>query len=333
MAENRGHGSQEPAGQAEPAGKAAGAEVTNQAERSKPAERTVPAGQTDGIEPAGQAARIEVAEPMPQAERIGQMPRAEKGLSRRDFLRTGAAAGALGTALLTAEAQRASTAAPAARHEAGVELVGPGAVAMSWRINGRPMQATLEPRVTLLDALRDHLELTGAKRVCDRGTCGACTVLIDGRTAYACSLLAIEAQGRSIETVEGLGTPEHLHPLQAAIVAHDGQQCGFCTPGFVMAAKGWLDGRGHTAGHPGGHPGATPTAAEVHRALSGNFCRCGTYAGLRPALLAVASAAAGTGAKAAAAAGAAAAGAAATGPAAAAAGANQLPPAGASKEA
>jgi len=284
MAEDEGHGWKEPAGQA------AGAEVTKRAERSEPAERTVPAGQTDGIEPAG----------------------AEKGLSRRDFLRTGAAAGALGTALLTAEAQRASTAAPPARHEAGVELVGPGAVAMSWRINGRPLQATLEPRVTLLDALRDHLELTGAKRVCDRGTCGACTVLIDGRTAYACSILAIEAQGRSIETVEGLGTPEHLHPLQAAIVAHDGQQCGFCTPGFVMAAKGWLDGRGHPGGHPGdqhaaagpaGAPGAAPTAAEVHRALSGNFCRCGTYAGLRPALLAVAaaSAAAVTGSKAAAA--------------------------------
>ena len=236
------------------------------------------AEEAERIEPAGQAARIKVAE--------GTDPSAS-GLSRRDFLRTGAAAGALGTALLTGEAQPSSAAAPAARHEAGVELVGPGAVPMSWRINGRQLQATLEPRVTLLDALRDHLELTGAKRVCDRGTCGACTVLIDGRTAYACSILAIEAQGRSIETVEGLGTPEHLHPLQAAIVAHDGQQCGFCTPGFVMAAKGWLDRRGH----PGSQPGnAAPTAAEVHRALSGNFCRCGTYAGLRPALLAVASA-------------------------------------------
>jgi xanthine dehydrogenase YagT iron-sulfur-binding subunit len=309
MAEDEGHGRKEAAGQAEPAERAAGAEVTKRAERSEPAERTMPAGQTDGIEPAG----------------------AEQGLSRRDFLRTGAAAGALGTALLTAEAQRASTAAPPARHEAGVELVGPGAVAMSWRINGRPMQATLEPRVTLLDALRDHLELTGAKRVCDRGTCGACTVLIDGRTAYACSILAIEAQGRSIETVEGLGTPEHLHPLQAAIVAHDGQQCGFCTPGFVMAAKGWLDRRGH----PGGHPGAAPTAAEVHRALSGNFCRCGTYAGLRPALLAVgaASAAAGTGAKAAAAAGAAAGPAGPAGPAPAAAAASRPRPAAESKEA
>jgi xanthine dehydrogenase YagT iron-sulfur-binding subunit len=228
------------------------------------------------------------------------------GLSRRDFLRRGAAAGALGTALLTAEAaSETSAAAPPVRREAGVDLLGPDAVPMSWRINGRQLAATLEPRVTLLDALRDHLELTGAKRVCDRGTCGACTVLIDGKTAYACSILAIEAQGRSIETVEGLGTPEHLHPLQAAIVEHDGQQCGFCTPGFVMAAKGWLDRL--TRPNPGGHtgraeagtavpPDVPPTAADLHRALSGNFCRCGTYAGLRPAILAVAAAAKGKGA-------------------------------------
>jgi xanthine dehydrogenase YagT iron-sulfur-binding subunit len=198
------------------------------------------------------------------------------GLSRRDFLRGSAAAGALGTALLTGDA--AGAAAPPVRREAGVELIGPGAVTMSWRINGRRREATLEPRVTLLDALRDHLDLTGAKRVCDRGTCGACTVLIDGKTAYACSVLAIAAQGRSIVTVEGLGTPERLHPLQAAIVAHDGQQCGFCTPGFVMAAKALLDNN------------PAPNAADVHRALSGNFCRCGTYAGLRPAVLAAAAA-------------------------------------------
>jgi xanthine dehydrogenase YagT iron-sulfur-binding subunit len=204
------------------------------------------------------------------------------GLSRRAFLRGSAAAGALGTALLTGDGVEAAAAASPARREAGVELVGPGAVPMSWRINGRQLAATLEPRVTLLDALRDHLELTGAKRVCDRGTCGACTVLIDGKSAYACSILAIEAQGRSIETVEGLGAPGSLHPLQAAIVANDGQQCGFCTPGFVMAAKAWLDHRG-----PGAAP---PAAADVHRALSGNFCRCGTYAGLRPAVLAAAAA-------------------------------------------
>jgi xanthine dehydrogenase YagT iron-sulfur-binding subunit len=247
----------------------------------------------DGDKQAGGAGGNEGEGRNEQAERTG---RNEQGLSRRDFLRTGAAAGALGTALLTGEAQQPPAAAAPARREAGVELAGPGPVPMSWRINGRQLQATLEPRVTLLDALRDHLDLTGAKRVCDRGTCGACTVLIDGRTAYACSILAIEAQGRSIETIEGLGTPEHLHPLQAAIVEHDGQQCGFCTPGFVMAAKGWLDRRGR-AGEPGGlaaaASGAAPTAAEVHRALSGNFCRCGTYAGLRPAVLAVAAAAAG----------------------------------------
>ncbi|MBV8202885.1 MAG: (2Fe-2S)-binding protein [Acidobacteria bacterium] len=221
---------------------------------------------------------------------------AAAGLSRRDFLRHGAAAGALGTALLTGEAAPGTSAAPPPpRRESGVELLGPGAVAMSWRINGRQRAATLEPRVTLLDALRDHLELTGAKRVCDRGTCGACTVLIGGKTAYACSILAIEAQGLPIETVEGLGTPERLHPLQAAIVEHDGQQCGFCTPGFVMAAKGWLDRleRHDASGHAaaGAEAGAAaPTAADVHRALSGNFCRCGTYAGLRPALLSVATA-------------------------------------------
>jgi xanthine dehydrogenase YagT iron-sulfur-binding subunit len=198
------------------------------------------------------------------------------GLSRRDFLRGSAALGALGTALIAPEDGAGAAAAVPARREAGVELVGPGPVAMSWQVNGQRLAATLEPRVTLLDALRDHFELTGAKRVCDRGTCGACTVLVDGRTAYACSMLAIEAQGRSITTVESLGTPQHLHPLQAAIVEHDGQQCGFCTPGFVMAAKALLD---HNP---------SPTAAEVHHALSGNFCRCGTYAGLRPAVLAAA---------------------------------------------
>jgi xanthine dehydrogenase YagT iron-sulfur-binding subunit len=193
------------------------------------------------------------------------------GLSRRDFLRGSAAAGALGAGLLTGGAAAAD--APAPKLEAGVEIVGPGAVPMSFRINGKTHQATLEPRVTLLDALRDHLDLTGAKKVCDRGTCGACTVLLDGKTVYSCSVLAIEAQGRPIETVESLGTVESLHPLQAAFVENDAQQCGFCTPGFVMAAKSLLDRN------------PNPTLDEVHRGLSGNFCRCGTYAGMRQAVL------------------------------------------------
>ena len=191
------------------------------------------------------------------------------GLSRRDFLRGGAAAGALGTGILGGSVQL--EAAP--RTEAGVGIAGPGAVPMTFQINGETLKATLEPRVTLLDALRDHLDLTGAKKVCDRGTCGACTVILEGKAVYACSVLAIEAQGRSIQTVEGIGRPNRLHPLQAAFVEHDAQQCGFCTPGFVMAAKALLDRNPH------------PSLDEVHQGLSGNFCRCGTYAGMRKAVL------------------------------------------------
>jgi xanthine dehydrogenase YagT iron-sulfur-binding subunit len=194
------------------------------------------------------------------------------GLSRRDFLRGGAAgalgAGLLGGVLPAAEARPAHK--PAA---AGPAVAGPGSVPMSFEINGDPFHAALEPRTTLLDALRDHFDLTGAKRVCDRGTCGACTVLLDGKAVYACSVLAIEAQGASIETVEGLGDPGHLHPLQAAFVEHDAQQCGFCTSGFLMAATALLDRN------------PEPTLADVHHGLSGNFCRCGTYAGMREAVL------------------------------------------------
>ncbi|HEY0781256.1 MAG TPA: (2Fe-2S)-binding protein [Thermoanaerobaculia bacterium] len=205
--------------------------------------------------------------------------------SRRDFLRGGAvvgaagAVGALATGLLEAPAELEA----AVQTEAGVEIHGPGPVAMSFTINGKPYKAQLEPRTTLLDALRDRFDLTGAKRVCDRGTCGACTVIADGKTVYACSVLAIEAQGKKIETVEGLGAPGALHPLQAAFVHNDAQQCGFCTPGFVMAAKSLLDHNPH------------PTLAEVHHGLSGNFCRCGTYMGLRHAVLDTAAGGAGKG--------------------------------------
>lgn len=201
-----------------------------------------------------------------------------RGFSRRDFLRGGAAAGVLGTGLLRGVPPVESAAA--AKAEAGVPIVGPGAVPMNFRINGKALSAQLEPRVTLLDALRTRFELTGAKKVCDRGTCGSCTVLMDGRTVYACSILAIEAQGADIRTVEGIGSVERLHPLQASFVEHDAQQCGFCTPGFVVAAKALLD------------KNPSPTLDEVHQGLSGNFCRCGTYAGLRRAVLSVAQAAA-----------------------------------------
>jgi len=139
-------------------------------------------------------------------------------------------------------------------------------------INGKPYKAQLEPRQTLLEALRNHFDLTGAKKVCDRAECGACTVLMDGNPVYACSVLAIDAQGHKIETVESLTAGGNLHPVQQAFVDHDAQQCGFCTPGFIVAAKALVDK----------HP--NPTPEQITHELSGNFCRCGTYAGIRRAM-------------------------------------------------
>ena len=144
---------------------------------------------------------------------------------------------------------------------------------ITLQINGKAHELNVEPRVTLLDALRNELDLTGAKKVCDRGTCGACTVIMDGHTVYSCTTLAIEAEGHAIETIEGIGTPGELHPVMAAFVEHDAQQCGFCTPGFVVACKSFLDK----------HP--NPSMEEVEHGLGGNLCRCGTYAGIREAVL------------------------------------------------
>jgi xanthine dehydrogenase YagT iron-sulfur-binding subunit len=153
-----------------------------------------------------------------------------------------------------------------------VPVYGPGKVPMEFTINGKPYKASLEPRVTLLDALRDQFELTGAKRVCDRAECGSCTVLIDNKPMYACSILAIEAQHRPITTVESLMQQGKLHPVQQAFVENDASQCGFCTPGFVVACKAFLDQ----------HP--RPTPKDIRQGLSGNLCRCGTYAGIRQAI-------------------------------------------------
>jgi len=216
------------------------------------------------------------------------MSREEKGrdeersaLSRRSFLRGTAGAGLASLIACGAQGDAETTGvedetAEARRREAGVEVLGPGAVAIELTVNGEARTLSVEPRVTLLEGLRRDLGLTGAKPVCDRGTCGACTVIADGRTVYACSLLAVACQGVEIETVEALGTPQAMHPLQAAFVEHDAQQCGFCTPGFVVAAKALLDR----------HP--SPSPDEVAEGLSGNFCRCGTYAGIAAALAATA---------------------------------------------
>ncbi len=185
--------------------------------------------------------------------------------SRRAFLQGSAAAGVASAGVLAGLPGSAD-----AQGEAAV--VGPDPVDMAFRINGEAHVATVEPRVTLLDALRNHLDLTGSKKVCDRGTCGACTVLLDGAPVYACSILAIEAQGHEITTIEGIGAPDAMHPVQKAFVDNDAQQCGFCTPGFVMASVALLDR----------HP--NPDLETTHRELGGNLCRCGTYAGIRAAV-------------------------------------------------
>src|SRR5438046_482144 len=169
-------------------------------------------------------------------------------LTRRDFLR--GAGVAVSTGLLATQA--AASGSPGA-------VVGPGETPVTLRINGKTHRLNLEPRVTLLDACRNHLDITGAKRVCDRATCGACTMIVDGKPVYSCTVLAIEADGRSVTTIEGLAPEGRLHPVMAAFVDHDAQQCGFCTPGFVVACKAFLDK----------HP--NPTMKDVERGLGGNL--------------------------------------------------------------
>ncbi len=188
----------------------------------------------------------------------------EKDVSRRDFFKT-VGVGSIATAVVAGVATPAEAQGPAA--------IGPGDVAVTLTINGRRHQLQVEPRVTLLDAMRTRLDITGQKRVCDRGACGACTVIIDGRTFYSCSMLAIEAQGRNIRTVEGLMQGAALHPVQQAFCDNDGLMCGFCTPGYVMATVALLEKT------------PNPTPEQARRALDGNLCRCGTNIGVLAAAL------------------------------------------------
>jgi xanthine dehydrogenase YagT iron-sulfur-binding subunit len=190
------------------------------------------------------------------------------GISRRDFFKN-STAGAVSTALISRSA--AGTDVPEA------EILGPGKVPIILNVNGKTHRLSVEPRVTLLDALRERLDITSCKKVCDEGTCGACTVLLDGKPVYACSLLAIEGQGKQIITAEGLGTPENMHPIQEAFVKNDAQQCGFCTPGFVVASKAFLE------------KNPNPTLEDIEKGMGGNLCRCGTYPGIKNAILEVAS--------------------------------------------
>jgi xanthine dehydrogenase YagT iron-sulfur-binding subunit len=199
-------------------------------------------------------------------KRAGKPPE-PPGFSRRNFIQTLGIAGVTASIPLT-QGCGTSGSGP----DIPAEGIGPAPVEIELNVNDQAVRVQVEPRVTLLDALRDHLklgsadpvDLTGSKRVCDRGSCGACTMMIDGRTVYSCTTLAVEAQGRKIKTVEGLGKEGKLHPVQEEFIECDGLMCGFCTPGFIMSGAACLEKK----------PNAT--LGEIKAALDGNICRCGT---------------------------------------------------------
>jgi xanthine dehydrogenase YagT iron-sulfur-binding subunit len=176
-------------------------------------------------------------------------------VSRRDFLKTAGVVSAVTAATSPAEAEA----------QAAVNGVGPGNVPVRLTVNGKQVDLMIEPRVTLLDALRMRADLTGNKRGCDRGACGACTMIVDGRAVYACSTLAIECQGKQVRNVDGLATAAGLHPVQQAFCDKDALMCGFCTPGFVMASVALLE------------KNPSPTPEQIRKGLDGNICRCGTF--------------------------------------------------------
>lgn len=208
----------------------------------------------------------------------------EMGVSRRGIL-IGGAATAAATRLPAASAQGA-----------GARMTNtspPGASSISLRVNGADHSLTLDNRTTLLDALREHLNLTGSKKGCDHGQCGACTVLVDGKRINACLSLAVMHQGDEITTIEGLGNPERLHPMQAAFIKHDGYQCGYCTPGQICSAVAVIEEiRAGIPSHVSGDITRRPdmTNDEMRERMSGNICRCGAYSNILDAMTEVAGA-------------------------------------------
>lgn len=199
-------------------------------------------------------------------------------VTRRDLLAAGAA-GAAVVAVPAAEA-RAARAQPA-----------PATMPVAFTVNGKRVSLDLDTRTTLLDALREHLLLTGTKKGCDHGQCGACTVIVDGQRINSCLTLAVMHEGDRITTIEGLGTPDKLHPMQAAFVKHDGYQCGYCTPGQICSAVAVLDEikagiPSHVSESLTSRPRATND--ELRERMSGNICRCGAYSNILEAITEVA---------------------------------------------
>jgi xanthine dehydrogenase YagT iron-sulfur-binding subunit len=180
-------------------------------------------------------------------------------VTRRAFLK------GLGTTAVASATAGARTLADELQKHDPEQVYGPGPVPLQLQVNGASVPLELPPSTTLLEALREHLPLTGAKEACGKGTCGACTVHLDGRPVNACLTLAIEAQGHAVTTVEGLAPEGTLTPLQQALVEADGLQCGYCTPGFVMSLTALLAANPH------------PNEAEVRHACTGHLCRCGSY--------------------------------------------------------
>ena len=203
-------------------------------------------------------------------------------ISRRKFLLLGTAAAAATLIPPLAEAQAPAGDAP---------QTAAATARVSFTVNGKACELELDTRTTLLDALREHLHLTGSKKGCDQGQCGACTVLVDGRRIVSCLTLAVMQQGEKITTIEGLGTPENLHPMQAAFVKYDGFQCGYCTPGQICSAVAMLAEMkagipSHVTADLTARPQLTP--AELRERMSGNICRCGAYSNIAEAITDVA---------------------------------------------
>ncbi len=205
--------------------------------------------------------------------------------TRRKLLKaTAAAGGAVATGSLLPGAEAATVAQDA-------KAAAPATVNVLLRVNGADHQVMIDPRITLLDALRERLHLTGSKKGCDQGQCGACTVIVDGRRITSCLTLAVMQEGHDITTIEGLGTTKNLHPMQAAFVKRDGYQCGFCTPGQICSAVAMLDEikagvPTHVTADPTRRPEAT--GAELRERMSGNICRCGAYSNIQEAIAEVA---------------------------------------------
>ena len=193
-----------------------------------------------------------------------------KTFSRRNFLK-GVGSGVVGSYMVVPGLSNISK-----KIIEETENEGNGKERLALKVNGKKVSVLVEPRTTLIEVLRDRLKLTGTKLVCNQGECGGCTVLLDGKAVYSCHLLALDAAGKEVTTIEGLLTGEKLHPIQEAFVEHDGLQCGFCTPGQIMAAQALL------------LKNSKPTREEVLDGMSGNICRCAAYPNIIKSVIAAA---------------------------------------------